>query len=336
MFKSATFKLTSWYLAIIIAVSLLFSIVIYTIASHEIVARIDDWQASPLYTTINKTSFMILREQQIHQAETNLVVSLAISNITIWTLGGIGSYYLARRSLRPIEEAHEAQSRFTSDASHELRTPLASMKTEIEVALRDPQLSKAEMRELLTSNLEEVNKLTKLSQTLLQLSRLDHDNIVYERMSLQKAVLSALSRFDKTSQKRIDIAGKGTFLVYANKASIEELIAILIDNALKYSPPDTTIHMLLLNRKSTAGFEISNEGSGIPPDVLPHIFDRFYRVDSSRSNSGKKGYGLGLSLAKKIVELNNGELSVSSAPGAETTFRVFLQKLSKSKAKSQL
>src|SRR6266496_3454320 len=144
MFRSATFKLTSWYLAILVAVCLLFSVIIYTSASREVVARIDDWQATPLYK-INEPRFITLREQQQHQVEANLVVSLAVANVAIWTIGGIGSYYLARRTLHPIEEAHEAQSRFTSDASHELRTPLASMKTEIEVALRDPDISKQEL-----------------------------------------------------------------------------------------------------------------------------------------------------------------------------------------------
>jgi two-component system sensor histidine kinase CiaH len=331
MFRSATFKLTSWYLAIIMAVSVLFSIVIYTTASNEIVTRLDDWQ--PLYDT-NKSALIFIRDHQIHQAEANLIISLAISNIAIWTLGGIGSYYLARRSLRPIEEAHEAQSRFTSDASHELRTPLASMTTEIEVALRDPKLSKMEMRELLKSNLEEVNKLTKLSQTLLQLSRMDHGNIARERVSLRDATKSVVERFDKTG-KRIKLSGQGQFAVLANKSSIEELLTILIDNALKYSPTNSEVFISLITKKQFVGFEITNAGDGIPPEVLPHIFDRFYRADTSRSNSSKNGYGLGLALAKKIVELNGGELSVSSAIGADTTFRVFLQKLSRDKAKNQ-
>lgn len=327
MFRSATFKLTSWYLAIIIAVSLLFSLVIYVIASKEIIARIDDWQTTPYYTG-SKTSFIILRDQQIHQAEANLVFSLAITNVAIWTLGGVGSYYLARRSLKPIKEAHDAQSRFTSDASHELRTPLASMKTEIEVALRDPVLSKAEMRELLASNLEEVNKLTKLSHTLLQLSRLDHDKIAREKVLLQKSAKSVIQRFDK-SGKRIRLIGKGSLSVLANKSSVEELMTILLDNALKYSPENSEVHMVLLTKKQMSGFAITNTGEGIPSKALPHIFERFYRIDSSRSSSNKNGYGLGLSLAKKIVELHNGELSVSSARGADTTFRVFLPKFTK-------
>jgi two-component system sensor histidine kinase CiaH len=333
MFRSATFKLTSWYLAIIIAVSLLFSVVIYIIATNEVSSRIDNWQTTPLYS-INKSRYLTFREQQIHQAEANLIFSLAMSNVAIWTLGGFGSYYLARRSLKPIEEAHEAQSRFTSDASHELRTPLASMKTEIEVALRDPKLSKPEMRELLASNLEEVNKLTRLSQTLLQLSRLDHVGLQREKILIYEVAESVIERLDKY-EKRVELTGNKSLKLVTNKASLEELITILIDNALKYSPEGSKIRMNLLTKKHMVGFEIINEGEGIDAEALPHIFDRFYRVDSSRSTTNIKGHGLGLALAKKIVEVNGGDLSVSSAPQHETTFRVFLQNLSESKAKNQ-
>lgn len=327
MFRSATFKLTSWYLAIIIAISLLFSVVIYTIASREVATRIDDWQSASSYST---SRFLAIREQQLHRAEANLIASLAITNITIWTIGGIGSYYLARRSLRPIKEAHEAQSRFTSDASHELRTPLTSMKAEIEVALRDPKLNKSEMRELLSSNLEEVDKLTKLAQTLLQLSRLDHNALTYEKLPLKKLLASVKDRF-KNANRTIVISSESAHKVWGNRASIEELITILMDNAIKYSPAGSTIRITTISKKHMVGFEIINSGPGIAPTALPHIFDRFYRVDSARSNSSKNGYGLGLSLAKKIVELHGGELTVSSAINADTTFRVLLQKTSASK-----
>ncbi|HET6747330.1 MAG TPA: ATP-binding protein [Candidatus Saccharimonadales bacterium] len=320
-------------MAILIAVCLLFSAIIYTSASREVVARIDDWQATPLYR-INEPRFLALREQQQHQAEANLIASLAIANIAIWTIGGIGSYYLARRTLHPIEEAHEAQSRFTSDASHELRTPLASMKTEIEVALRDPSISKQEMRELLSSNLEEVDKLSRLSHMLLQLSRLDHGNIILEKVALLDVAKGVIGQLDKEG-RRIELTGHPSHKVLANRSSVEELMTILLDNALKYSPENSKVRMNLLTKKQLTGFEIINQGEGIPAEALPHIFDRFYRIDSSRSNGSKKGYGLGLSLAKKIVELSGGELTVSSAPQHDTTFTVFMQNLSKSKAKDQ-
>lgn len=334
MFESATVKLTAWYLAIIVTVSLLFSVVIYSIASTEVGSRISSLQRNARPDFAFTQSLEDVRDAQVHQAETNLISSLLITNVCIWIAGGIGSYYLARRTLQPIEEAHEAQSRFTSDASHELRTPLASMKTELEVALRDASISKDEMRELLESNLEEVNKLTKLSQTLLQLSQLDHKNIEREKVILADAAKTAISRFEKTNG-RIQLTEHKTPAVYANKSAVEELLTILLDNALKYSPDGSPVQLTLIHQKNMTGFEVVNTGEGIPAEILPFIFDRFYRVDASRTGGKKKGYGLGLSLAKKIVELHGGELTVSSAPQQATTFRVLLPNLSSMQAKNQ-
>lgn len=329
MFRSATFKLTAWYLGILVAISLLFSVVIYSISLGEVRTRIGFIQSN---LGMPQPKYEVLRELQLHETEANLIASLSITNLIIWVAGGFGSYYLARRTLRPIEEAHEAQSRFTSDASHELRTPLASMKTELEVALRDPNLSFDETRELLTSNLEEVNKLASLSQMLLQLSRLEHSKLTSEKVDLATATKSVIKRLDKTGA-RIQIEGK-TRRVFANPASVEELLTILLDNALKYSPPDSIVTIRLYGQRQMAGFEVTNSGKGIPKKDLPHIFDRFYRVDASRTGGEKKGYGLGLSLAKKIVQLHGGELSVSSSD-THTTFSVLLPKLSKTPGNNQ-
>jgi len=335
MFESATIKLTAWYLAIIVAVSILFSVVIYSIASSEVGNRIGTLQRTsrPSFN-LSPTKYNNIRDSQVHEAEGNLIGSLIITNACIWLVGGVGSYYLARRTLRPIKEAHEAQSRFSSDASHELRTPLASMKTELEVALRDTHLKKEEMRELLASNLEEVNKLTKLSQTLLQLSQLDHHNIEREKVALAPTAKAVIERFGN-SEKRVKLEGDKTLSVNANTSNIEELLTIFVDNALKYSPENSAVIITLLRQKNLSGFEITNSGPGIPAAILPHIFDRFYRADASRTGGDKRGYGLGLSLAKRIVELHGGELTVSSAPNALTTFRILLPNVAQNPAKNQ-
>jgi signal transduction histidine kinase len=324
MFKSATLKLTIWYVIILVSISLLFSVVIYSIALSEVDSRLTNLQqTSPQAFPADEALFNVIRRAQIHEAENSLIGSLVITNLVIWLAGGFGSYHLARRTLRPIEEAHEAQSRFTSDASHELRTPLASMKVELEVAMRDPNLKKEEMHELLESNLEEVNRLTKLSHTLLQLSRLDHENIVREKVALHQLTDTIVERFNKMNP-RIVVHNKRKLHILANESNVEELLTILLDNALKYSPPNTTVDLTLIKQRQMSGFKVVNAGEGIPAESLPHIFNRFYRADASRTGSAKKGYGLGLSLAKKIVELHGGELTVSSAIDQNTTFQVLL------------
>lgn len=328
MFASATLKLTGWYLLILMGISLIFSIAIYSVASGEIDTRLGLLQSrienlSEMTLTQNP-SIDIIRDKQMHEAEVNMLVGLAYINICILILGGIGSYLLARRTLAPIEAAHEAQSRFTSDASHELRTPLAVMKTELEVALRDPNLNAVEMRELLESNLEEVEKLSKLSQTLLSLSRLDYHALDHELMNFSELVREVVRRYDK-SGSRVEIVERGKELfITAHPSSIEELITVLVDNALKYSPVESTIKITLSKKNNFAKFEIVNAGKGIASEDLVHIFDRFYRADNSRTTTTKTSFGLGLSLAKTIVKMHNGQLSVSSGLGQDTTFTVLL------------
>lgn len=330
MFKSATVKLTVWYMLIIISISLLFSIIIFSIATTEISSRISSIQQTVRPSiTITMPQYLEVRNEQVHEAQGNLLASLALTNLCIWIAGGVGSYYLARRTLRPIEEVHEAQSRFTSDASHELRTPLASMKVELEVALREETLDDKEVRELLQSNLEEVNKLSNLSYTLLQLSRMDHDKIIRERIDINTVTRNVITHTN-LPEKRVKLhTSRQPIYVHANPSSVEELLTILLDNALKYSPPSSRIDIHVMRRKQMAGFTVTNKGKGIDTDALPHIFERFYRADQSRTSGATKGYGLGLSLAKKIVELHNGELTVSSGEDAPTTFTVLLPVSSK-------
>ena len=211
MFHSATLKLTGWYLLILMAISLIFSVVIYNIVSNELGDRLEQLQsrfersniAIP-FDGLHNPTYTAFRIDQDARAKTNLLVSLIYVNLLILATGGAGSYLLARRTLQDIEAAHEAQSRFTSDASHELRTPLAAMRTEIEVALRDKDATKTELRETLESSLEEVNKLTNLSQMLLHLARAEHNDLEMTAISLPAITENIVRRYDKTG-KRIEI-----------------------------------------------------------------------------------------------------------------------------------
>lgn len=331
MFQSATLKLTAWYLAILMTISITFSIVIYQINSREISFRLENLQDtliensgspipsqySELLSTYGPNSPL---STEANQASGHMILSLFYINIVILAAGGLGSYFLARRTLRPIEEAHEAQSRFTSDASHELRTPLAAMKAELEVNLREKHLSEADSRDLLESNLEEVNKLIKLTQMLLQLSRMDFNKLEREPVDIVH-LLNEKMKVYKADSDRFDIATRKKAVASANEPAISELIGILIDNSLKYSPEGSKIKIRVFMKRLMIGFEIHNTGTIIPEDKLLKIFDRFYRLDASRSNGSKNGYGLGLSIAKKIIDVHHGDLQVSS--GKEGTTFIF-------------
>jgi signal transduction histidine kinase len=315
-------------------ISILFSVAIYQVTSNEVSMRLtrlqNGIQIQPDYTP---RPIDTIRIDEAAEASSHIIIGLVYANVIILLGGGAGSLLLARRTLRPIEEAHEAQSRFTSDASHELRTPLAAMKAELEVTLRDKDVTKKELEDVLKSNLEEVEKLSRLSEMLLNLSRMDHDKLEHTAVNLLDVTNDVIKRFGQPAG-RITVSSKQHAITDANEAAAAELVSILVDNALKYSPDDSVIAITLTKHSRQVCFEIINTGAGIDEHKLPHIFDRFYRGDVSRTNSGQQGYGLGLSLAKKIVELHNGELSVTSTPGLTTIFTVLLPSYQKYTSKN--
>jgi signal transduction histidine kinase len=186
----------------------------------------------------------------------------------------------------------------------------------------------------LSSNLEEVDKLVKLSEMLLSLSRLDSVKLKLGSVNLNKVTDETIKKFNR-SAKRITVKSKGQQIVQGNDAALADLIKVLVDNALQYSPKDSNIVIVINKQDQSAKFEITNTGQGISPDKIPYIFDRFYRADSSRTNGEHKGYGLGLALAKSIVDVHHGELRVTSTADIETTFTLLLPLNSSAQAKTQ-
>lgn len=329
MFKSATIKLTGWYLLILMVISILFSIAIYETTYHEVSFRLErlqnNLQIEPgFFPSQNDT----LRLVESGEASSHIVLGLIYANLVILVGGGAISYWLAKRTLYPIKEAHEAQTRFTSDASHELRTPLAAMKTELEVALRDKNATKKELEAVLHSNLEEVDKLTNLSEMLLNLSRLDHDKLDRTAIDMYDITQEVIKLYDKTNS-RTAVKVSSNPLIEGNESALTELVSVLVDNALKYSPNDSRVEISISSSNRQLIFNIKNSGPGIDANTLPYIFDRFYRADNSRTKHVNNGYGLGLALAKKIVELHHGALTVASTPDEATVFTVALPTIQK-------
>lgn len=307
--------------------SIVFSLVIYQVASSEIQSRIRNFQNN-VQSSLESNEAPLL-DRIIHlsedlQASDKLIVELFYVNIVVLVGGGFISYFLARRSLVPIKKVHEAQSRFTSDTSHELRTPLAVMKTELEVALRDKDATVESLKQVLASNLEEVDKLSKLAEMLLNLSQLDNTNIKLGAVNLNKVTNSVINNL-KLPKKLVVITSAKQQIICGNDMAIFDLVKVLIDNAVQYSPKGSTIDIVISKKDDNyAKFKITNTGSGIKPDKMPYIFDRFYRADESRTSGDNKGYGLGLALAKNIAELHNGSLSATSIPNDITTFTLVL------------
>ncbi len=328
MFQSAALKLALWYLAIILAISASFSLVIYGVSRDDL-ARNNDRQVGYFSNFLGPGETVYygkLRQNQLSDDLQHLRNSLVLLNIFVAAVGGAASYALARRTLSPIEDALESQKRFAADASHELRTPLAAMKTEIEVALRDSKISKAEAVKLLESNLEEVSKLQGLSEGLLRLASQSEPLNIESVASLKLAAEAAQARFAKiAAAKKIKfVQALNDAQAKADQQSLADLVAILIDNAVKYSPARSTITISSGGNGKQVYARVSDEGPGIAKVDLPHIFDRFYRADASRSKERTNGYGLGLALAKKITELHGGHIEVKTTVGKGSAFTIFL------------
>jgi signal transduction histidine kinase len=236
------------------------------------------------------------------------------------------SYGLARRTLQPIGEAFEAQGRFTADASHELRTPLTAMQTTIEVGLRDPKLDLTQAKDLLAGTLDEVKKLSALSNGLLKLTRSNTGNIPKDPVSLAGVANQAASQLEPAAQaKSVNIKNEvGDEIVKGDAVSLREVATILLDNAIKYSHEGGTVILSSRVAGKYVYLQVKDEGQGIKASDLVHIFDRFYRADNARSRMGVDGYGLGLPIAKKLIEAHGGSVEASSTPGKGSTFTVKL------------
>jgi signal transduction histidine kinase len=272
--------------------------------------------------------------QLLEEAKNTIRMYLAAINLIIFVISGGAAYFLAGRTLRPIEEILNEQKRFIADASHELRTPLTALKTSIEVNLRDDNLTLGEARGLLASNLEEVNNLQSLSENLIKLAQYEktNNNTVFQTVSLLEVIQDACRKVSLIAeQKHIDIQiNEVDVAIEGDYNSLVELFVIFLDNAIKYSPENSSILITLRVNDHSALVDIKDQGIGISDNDVPRIFDRFYRADESRSKMITQGYGLGLSVAKKIVDIHKGSIDVKSESGKGTTFTITLpSKISK-------
>jgi two-component system, OmpR family, sensor histidine kinase CiaH len=326
MFKEARVKLTVWYLAIIMAISLSFSGAIYIGINNELV-RLENFQRTRIQVIIRGFPVPVdvplgPDNDAINEARFRIISVLGFINLSILILSGLGGYFLAGQTLDPIAEMVDEQKEFVSNASHELRTPLTSLMTEIEVALRDKQITLSEAKSLLASNLEEVKKMNNLSNLLLKLNKVGDEKtqIKFKQVDLKEVALGAISKVTplvSTSKIKIIKKLKST-TIRGNEESLTELAIILLDNAIKYSEKGKSVEIKTFN----SSLEITDHGIGISNADLPHIFDRFYRADSSRSKEQSNGYGLGLSIAKSIVDLHGAQIKIKSKIGKGSTFTV--------------
>jgi signal transduction histidine kinase len=253
--------------------------------------------------------------------------ALAVDGVVFVIIGITGLWY-ARRTMKPIRDALDNQRRFIADASHELRTPLAIMKADFDLA-RSPESDSEELRAAVDSGAEEVDRMTAIVADLLMLSRIDarEEQIVRECVDLRwllEAMVAKLGAFAALRGVRIVFAGGDREIVaLADADRLQRALLNLCRNAIEHSPHGGEVALHITRQANRALIEVRDAGAGMTKEQLAHAFERFYRAERSRS-SAIGNSGLGLPIAKWIVEAHGGTLSLTSQPGKGTLASVGL------------
>lgn len=223
-----------------------------------------------------------------------------------------------------MAESYEKQRQFITDASHEIKTPLTIIDANIEVL----EMEHGE-NQWTKSTRNQVKRLTSLTQQLITLSKMDEEKNILERVefSLSDAVLESVKSFEaliKTQNKKMDVEIEEDIFYFGDEMTIRQMIGILMDNAVKYSIDEGRIRVLLKRKGKKVQLQFFNETEAIPQGKQDVLFERFYRLDTSR-NSETGGSGIGLSVAKAIVVSNKGKISAYSTDGNSLTVEIVLQ-----------
>ncbi|MCR5653767.1 MAG: HAMP domain-containing histidine kinase [Ruminococcus sp.] len=226
--------------------------------------------------------------------------------------------FLSRFVTKPAKDAMQREKQFISDASHELKTPIGAISINAQ-ALRTKDKDNKYIRNILS----ESQRMNRLIERLLVLSKLDEKEEVQKNTfslssCIEETVLTYESvAYDKNIAYNYDISDNISF--YANEDDIRRLTAVLIDNAIKHTDSGNTINISLSENSGVIKLSVENTGKGISPDDIPHLFERFYIADASRSDNN---FGLGLPIAKAVATRNSGKIYVQSEEGVKTCFTV--------------
>jgi two-component system, OmpR family, manganese sensing sensor histidine kinase len=244
-----------------------------------------------------------------------------LTGLVGWFLGGI--------AMKPTQRAYEQLQRFTADASHELRAPIAVILSNAQVGLLSPADDSHQPRQRLENIVTITKSTSSLISNLLFLARhegrLNPDDL--EAINLHDFLQSLSNKFQTLAkEKNLNFVSKfstSTVVFKGDRELLEQALKNLIDNAYKYTPARGTVRLTLAINSRQGIISIEDNGIGIPPEDLPQIFDRFYRVDVARSRE-TGGFGLGLAIAKQIIQAHDGQITVKSSLGQGTKFQIIL------------
>jgi signal transduction histidine kinase/uncharacterized membrane protein len=255
-----------------------------------------------------------------------IVLGLLFFGVALWL-----SYVMSKRAMIPIRSSFNRQREFVADASHELRTPLSILNSSLDVVkMEDGDQLSDYSRHVLENMKDEIKRMTKLVSDLLTLARSDSGmpELKVESFDLVPSVCQLVRSTQTLAHSKaihLNLQAPESLRVYGDHERLKQLIYILLDNAIKYTPSGGEVNLTLTQewaeKKPSLRIMVQDTGMGIPSEDQERIFDRFYRIDKNRSRQAG-GTGLGLAIAKWIVEAHRGTIRVSSVPGEGSTFIV--------------
>jgi len=265
---------------------------------------------------------MAAAAEQISMAHLDRLIDVGNPDDELGRLGRTLNGMIAR-----LRDAVRQMQQFTADAAHELRTPLAVLQTEAEVALRTAR-SVDDYRKVVESTLHESQRLARLAGQLLQLSQCDTQafEIVHEEVPLDAVVADVAEQLQTQAARqgiRLEVAALHECSVTGDDIQLSQVFFNLLDNAVKYTPRGGQVRVSSVRSEGQVTINVADTGPGIAQEHLPHVFDRFYRADRSRTEA-TGGAGLGLAICKAIVEAHGGTIAATSSVGAGTQFLVTL------------
>jgi two-component system OmpR family sensor kinase len=317
-FRTARIHLTAVYVTILAIILFLSSSSIYSAFSSQLQRRFSRFHPRAYITLPDG-----LVAPSLTDVQADLITSLFFVNGLLLVVAGVSSYWLAGATLRPIQASYERQRRFLGDASHELRTPLAILQTDLENERAETTQSATKMS--IDSYLEEVERMRKIVANLLTLSRLDESTVSTVPLAvtdIRTFVEDSVQRFQGLATREgmslvLAPLPQEAMLVQVEKDLFFQAVGNLIANALAYNSPQGTVTVSLEKRGNQACLQISDTGIGIAKEDLQKIFDRFYRVDRSRSRQ-TGGSGLGLAIVQGVMNQFQGTIEITSVVGKGT------------------
>ena len=336
MKKSEVNRLTLSYLAVIMTLSLIFTGIIYLLSTASLNRPLLPSEEENSSVSVEapefgehsfENTFRKRLERRDNTTRMTIIYSLVGFNLGIFVIGIFVSRSLAKLTLAPIERAMMKQTQFIFDASHELKTPLTAMLVRNEVALRKKSLPEEKAREVIEKNIEEILKMKELTASMLDVAR--------ENGEPEKSTEISVPEFLADLQEKLAPVARGrgvkietemnlgkNLQASAAKNTLEQILTIFADNAMKYSG-EKIIYLRAGRRGKNVAFSVKDNGVGVKKEDQKRIFERFYQVDAARTRTeDKTSYGLGLAIAKNLAERQGYKIVLRSSEGRGAEFEV--------------